>query len=164
MNILNDLEKILISQLNRSNKLLNSQPRKIFNLALRVNIAFRVRKFSITNIKCEKLLGLKIDSQFNFKNHVNHFVKNRDKSLIHSCTLSSHSAFPQRISLLNAFITSQFSYAPIVQMLDGRKLNYRVNKILQRALRLVNKDCNSSFDGKYCSAPEVIFQIVENPH
>ena len=46
----------------------------------------------------------------------------------------------QRKLLLNAFITLQFLHAPIAWMFYSRKLNQ------ERALRLVYKDCNSSFD------------------
>ena len=44
------------------------------------------------------------------------------------------------------FITSHFSYAPVVWMLHSRKLNNRINYIHERALRLVYKDYISSFD------------------
>ena len=54
--------------------------------------------------------------------------------------------FNQRKLLLNAFITSHFSYAPVVWMFHSRKLNNRINKIHERALRLVYKDYTSSFD------------------
>ena len=48
--------------------------------------------------------------------------------------------------LLNAFITSHFSYARVVWMFHSRKSNNRINKIHERTLRLVYKDCISSFD------------------
>ena len=47
---------------------------------------------------------------------------------------------------MNAFITSQFSYAPVVWMFHSRKQNHHINRIHERALRLVYKDYNSSFD------------------
>ena len=54
--------------------------------------------------------------------------------------------FNQRKLLLNAFITSQFSYAPVVWMFHSRKQNHHINRIHERALRVVYKDYNSSFD------------------
>ena len=54
--------------------------------------------------------------------------------------------FNQRKLLLNAFITSQFSYAPVVWMFHSRKLKNRINHIHERAIRLVYKDYTSSFD------------------
>ena len=52
----------------------------------------------------------------------------------------------QRKLLLNAFITAQLSYAPVIWMFHPRKLNNRINHIHERALRLVYKDYTSSFD------------------
>ena len=54
--------------------------------------------------------------------------------------------FNQGKLLLNAFITSYFSYAPAVWMFHSRKLNNRINEIHERALRLVYKDYISFFD------------------
>ena len=47
---------------------------------------------------------------------------------------------------MNAFITSEFSYAPVVWMSHSRKQNHLKNRIHERALRVVYKDYNSSFD------------------
>ena len=47
---------------------------------------------------------------------------------------------------MNAFITSQFSYAPVVWMFHSRKQNHHINRIHERALRVAYKDYNSSFD------------------
>ena len=41
---------------------------------------------------------------------------------------------------MKAFITSQFSYCPLVWMFHSRTLNNRINKIHERALRLVYKN------------------------
>ena len=54
--------------------------------------------------------------------------------------------FQQRKLLLNAFITSQFSYAPVVWMFQNRKLNNQINRIHERALRIAYQDHNSMFN------------------
>ena len=54
--------------------------------------------------------------------------------------------FNQRKLLMNAFMTSQFSYAPFVWMIHSRKQNHHINRIHERDLRVVDKDYNSSFD------------------
>ena len=54
--------------------------------------------------------------------------------------------FNQRKLLLNAFISSHFSYSPVAWTFHSRKLNNRINKIHERALRLVYKDYISFFD------------------
>ena len=52
----------------------------------------------------------------------------------------------KRRTIMNAFITSQFGYCPLVWMFHSRKLNNRINKIHERALRIVYNDDLSSFD------------------
>ena len=46
---------------------------------------------------------------------------------------------------MKAFIAPEFGYCPLVQMLHSRKLNSRVNKLHERALRIVYQDYASSF-------------------
>ena len=46
---------------------------------------------------------------------------------------------------MNAFITSQFGYCPLVWMFHSRGLNNRINKIHEKALRLVYSDNQSTF-------------------
>ena len=41
---------------------------------------------------------------------------------------------------MNAFITSQISYCPLVWMSHNKSMNNRINKILKKALRLGSKD------------------------
>ena len=46
---------------------------------------------------------------------------------------------------MKSFIFSQFGYCPLVWMFHSRKLNNRINRIHERALRIVYKDEVSSF-------------------
>ena len=46
---------------------------------------------------------------------------------------------------MKAFIASEFGYCPLVGMFHSRKLNSRVNKLHERALRIVYQDHASSF-------------------
>ena len=43
----------------------------------------------------------------------------------------------KRRNLKKAFITSQFSYCPLIWMFHSRNLNNKINQIHERALRLV---------------------------
>ena len=52
----------------------------------------------------------------------------------------------QRKLPLNAFITSQCSNISVACMIHNRKLNNHINRIHERALRIVYQDHNSMFD------------------
>ena len=60
---------------------------------------------------------------------------------------------PKRKVLIKAFITSLFSYFPLIWMLHSRTLNNRISSIHERALRLLYKDNQSSFK-----------ELLENVH
>ena len=46
---------------------------------------------------------------------------------------------------MRAFISSQFGYCPLVWIFCSRKMNNRMNRIQEHALRIVNKDNVSTF-------------------
>ena len=47
--------------------------------------------------------------------------------------------------LMRSFIMSKFSYCPLIWMCDSRRINNQINKLHERALRLVYNDKSSSF-------------------
>ena len=46
---------------------------------------------------------------------------------------------------MKAFISSEFGYCPLVWMFHSRKLNNRINRLHERALRIVYQDFDASF-------------------
>ena len=105
-----------------------------------------VKNVPIASSCWEKLLGIKIDHKLSFEPHVESLCKKASQKLNALTRMASSLKFKQRKLLLNAFITSQFSYAPVVWMFHSRKLNNRINRIHERAIGLVYKDYTSSFD------------------
>ena len=55
-------------------------------------------------------------------------------------------SFNQKKLIFNAFILSQFNYCPLIWLFHSRSLNNRINRIHERALRIVFNDNVSSFD------------------
>ena len=49
-------------------------------------------------------------------------------------------------TLMKTFIESQFNYCPLIWMLHSRTLNNKINRIHERAMRIVYSDYNSSFN------------------
>ena len=54
--------------------------------------------------------------------------------------------FQKRYILLKTFIESQFSYCPLIWMFCSGTMNKKINHIHERALRIVYRDYESSFD------------------
>ena len=46
---------------------------------------------------------------------------------------------------MKAFVESQFGYCPLIWMFHSRRLNNKINRIHERALRITYKDKSSTF-------------------
>ena len=101
---------------------------------------------AISSSKCVKLLGIHIDNKLTFESHVRSLCKKGSQKLNVFARIACSLKFDQRKLLLNAFITSQFSYAPVVWMFHNRKLNNDINQIHERALRIIYQNHNSTFE------------------
>ena len=111
-----------------------------------VNNFLQIQQYKIYNTKCEKLLGIKIDNNLSFHEHVSSLCSKAAQKL-HALTRIAHfMSFQQRRTIMKAFINSQFGYCPLVWMFHSRKLNNRINIIHERALRIVFNDYTSSFE------------------
>ena len=60
--------------------------------------------------------------------------------------ISNFMSCNQRKIIMNAFISSQFNYCPLLWMCHSRSLNTQINKIHDRALSIVYRDNASSFE------------------
>ena len=100
----------------------------------------------IKSDKSVKLLGIKIDKNLDFEDHVTSLCKKASQKL-HALARVAPFVEPNKLRvLMKAFIQSQFSYCPLVWMFHSRKLNNRINRIHERALRISYGDANSSFE------------------
>ena len=81
-----------------------------------------------------------------FDSHVKSLWKNASQKQNALSRVAYQLDLSQRKLLLNAFITSQFSYAPVVWLFHSRKQNPHINRMYERALRVVFKYHNSSFN------------------
>ena len=131
-----------------SNNVLKANPDK-FHLLLSdtdCNFTLTVDQYEISNSKYEKLLGVTIDNKLNFNEHVSGLCKQASQKLRALARVSPYMNIIKRRTIMNAFINSQFGYCPLVWMFHSRMLNNRINKIHERALRIVYNDDHSSFD------------------
>ena len=101
----------------------------------------------ISNVERVKLLGVNFEGRINFDYHMNTLSNKANKKYHALARVCNYMDAKKRRVLMNAFITSQFSYCPLVWMFHSRTLNNRINKIHEKALRLVYKnEAFSSFD------------------
>ena len=99
----------------------------------------------ITCDKSVKLLGIKIDNELTFKEHISNICKKVSLKLHALARVSKFINEDKLRLILKAFIESQFSYCSLIWMFHNRTLNNKINKLHERALRLVYKDDASTF-------------------
>ena len=93
-----------------------------------------------------KPLGVNIDSELKFNDHVSNIYKKACRTLTALQRLTKIFTLQQRKTLMKSFIDSQFNYCPLIWLQHTRSLNNKINKLQERSLRIVYEDCTSSFD------------------
>ena len=114
--------------------------RKSHPITLRVGTSF------VKEETHAELLGVLIDNKLNFNDHISRLVKKANSKLsvirrgLHMLT------FNKRKTLLNSFVQSQFSFAPLVWMLCGKVANKKINKVHYKFLKTLYDDNTSTFE------------------
>ena len=81
-----------------------------------------------------------------FDEHVSRLCKKASQKLHGLAGVSNFMNVEQRRKIKKAFIASQCGICQVVWMFHSRMLNNRINKIHERALRIVYKDFSSTFE------------------
>ena len=92
-----------------------------------------------------EVLGITIDHELKFDDHVNHLCK---KASVKLNTLAHYAPFmnvSKKRNIMKSFIESQFGYCPLIWMFHSRGLNNKINRIHDRALRITYNDKSSSY-------------------
>ena len=147
--VISQLEQESASLLNwiRNNGL-KANPDKFHLLLSDPNEEFSIKvdNLDIKNSKCQKLLGIKIDNKLTFDDHVTSICTKASQKLHALSRVRNFMTLKQAKIILKTFILSQFGYCPLVWMFHSRKLNHRINRLHERALRITYKDDMSSFN------------------
>ena len=93
-----------------------------------------------------KLLGIKIDQNLNFEENINSVLKEGNKKLHALMRIEKYLDQDKKRLIMKTFIESQFNYCPLVWMCHSRDLNRRINRLHERALRVVYKNSDLTFE------------------
>ena len=109
------------------------------------NLWVRIGNQKIWEESNVKLLGVNIDNQLKFDSHINDLCSKASKKLSAMTRLAKYLSFKKKKILFNSFFQSQFKYCPLVWMFCGRKANNRINRLHERALRVIYDNYNLNF-------------------
>ena len=93
----------------------------------------------------EKLLGILIDRDLSFDKYIKSFCRKAGQKLNALARISNYLTHDQKRLFLNSIIKSQFSYCPLICMFCSCSLDNLINRIHERALRLIHNDHVSTF-------------------
>ena len=109
-------------------------------------ISLNIDQQLITGSNSVKLLGITIDNKLSFDEHISKLCKKASLKLPALSRVSSYLITDKLKVILKAFIESQFGYCPLIWMFHSRALNHRINRIHERALKLVYKNPTLTFE------------------
>ena len=100
-------------------------------------------------LECEesvKLLGINIDQNLDFEEHINCLLKKGNQKLHALMRIKKYLSEEKLKLIMKTFIETQFNYCPLIWMCHSRDLNRKINKLHERALRVVYQDKHLTFE------------------
>ena len=91
------------------------------------------------------LLGVKIDKQLKFKSHIEELCRKAAYKLHALRRIRKYLTVEKAKLLANAFINSQFTYAPLIWMFAGKSSIAKICKIHFRTLQIVHNNYVKSY-------------------
>ena len=87
-----------------------------------------------------KLLGITIDNELKLDEYISNVCKKTQRKLTVLTRIKKYLGFNQLRLLFKTFFDSQFKYCSLTRMFYSRTTNNKINKLHERALRLVYGD------------------------
>ena len=91
-------------------------------------------------------MGVIIDRNLNFSDHISSLCKRSSRQLNSLSRISRLLDIKSRKIIFNSFIRSNFDYCPLAWHFCGKQNNAKLEKLQERALRIIYKDYKSTYD------------------
>ena len=101
---------------------------------------------SITSQYYVKVLGIIIDKQLTFNEHISLCCAKATRQLNAFARISKYLNPNSRRTIHHSFVASNFSYCPLVWHFCGKTNNAKLEKIQERSLRIMCNDYTSSYE------------------
>ena len=93
-----------------------------------------------------KLLGVEIDNKLSFEKHISTLVKKASNQLNVISRIQKFMGFKEKEILLNSFVNSNLNCRPLVWHFCSAKSVKKIEKIQERALRILYNDLSSDYE------------------
>ena len=81
----------------------------------------------ITTSTTETLLGITINSELNFENHLSAICNKVSRKINALGRIANYMSLEKRCVVMKKIIESQFNYCPIIWMFNSRTMNNKIN-------------------------------------
>ena len=85
-------------------------------------------------------LGITIDSNLTFENHINNVCKRTSQKLNSLVRVALYMNTKKRRIIMKSFVTHQFVYCPLVWMFYRRSISNKIISVHERALKITYQD------------------------
>ena len=109
------------------------------------NMWAKIGDEQIWEFRTVKLLGITIDSELKFDEYISNVCKKAQRKLTVLTRIKKYLDFNKLRLLFKTFFDSQFKCCPLTWMFHNRTTSNKLNKLHERALRLVYGDYGSTF-------------------
>ena len=92
-----------------------------------------------------KVLGVTLDNKLNFSHHVSVICTKAARQLNALARISGFLSTTSRMIIYNSFINSNFNYCPLVWHFCGKKNGDKIEKIQERALRIIYRNYDNLY-------------------
>ena len=96
-----------------------------------------------------KVLGVTLDDTLNFKSYVTDICNRASRQINSIKRFAKYPKIERRLSVYNISIQSNCSYCPLAWIFCGRKKSNKLEKLQERALRIVFDDFSTSYEILY---------------
>ena len=104
-----------------------------------------INDLTINSENSVKLLGIQIYNKLSFEKHISTLCNKASNQLNAIGRIQKFMGFKEKEVLLNSFVYSNFNYCPLVWHFCSSKSLYKIEKIQERALRLLHNDFASDY-------------------
>ena len=104
-----------------------------------------INDLTINSENSAKLLRIEIDNRLPFEKHISTLCNKASNQLNAIGRIQKFMGFKEKEVLLNSFVYSNFNYCPLVWHFCSSKSLYKIEKIQERALRLLHNDFASDY-------------------
>ena len=116
------------------------------NCRMKDSYALNINKQTINSENCIKLLGIEMDNTLSFDKHISNLCKKASNQLNAIGRIQKYMGFKEKEVLLNSFVLSNFNYCPLVWHFRSSKSLKKIEKIQERALRILYNDSTSDYN------------------